>query len=807
MPPRRQIPAPIDRPLHKSYLREFTGWQTAYPPGLSDPTSLRVLENMMVLRDGSVAVRPGLTYISFRDGDRTPLDRPMVGSHVAFYLNDGSKAHLFAVREADDTVGFRVGVLTDNPSFNPMDVRRLDDPSVGFEIPQGEAELNFSAGTTYVKYLQTDNKIFALSNGGEAVRLFWVGEEKLAKKMVSIEVPEWGVRHQPEAIHPPNPGELWTRKPDPATPTVNTLISSDRTKNVYNFGYYYTFSNELGESAPSQVTVVRAQRRWSAWIWETSNEFSEPSGVPTTDPEKCADQLFVYVPEDAWDEAVAAGATHWNLYMLTWSNQDAIPPEGLLIGSNELKDESFGGWDLYGYIRHTPQSTRFDFTAPLPSAETRHNYSTPPKAGQGLVVGDRVVLVYDAEDPAVIRWSSNQPGDYTNFSASKGGGYKTLSSGNLYVPASVKLWQNPQSVDTIVILCLGTDGYSTAYYMAPAEVAGLTELIPIMGFEETTATPGTSSPYGVEVYNSALYHPLEDQLMKTTAANYHISHKTMTEAISNRWQQLRNRQDIVSSELDGRLYYIVTNPSGEEVPEGCLGNEIWVLDAASDTVTWSRFLIPAISLRKMELKGSLYMSVVRPEGLYILDPLRGVDNVLVPRPGQGLQVEQTAIQWRLETNTQGANRVHDAWCRLQQANVTFGNFSGMVRYGIRGKDVHGKLVEVAKNVNLPPQNFHPSDPRFQPYDYEDFLLVRKDLKEWVFFAERGPMAEDDDWTPSTGQISLVQYLYTPTSVNVGYEYGSVETFEYRRTTRDPVEHAQQTTDGGVPVPFGDRTRW
>ena len=39
MPPKTKIPAPIDRPLSRAYLREFTGWSTAYPPGLSEPTS------------------------------------------------------------------------------------------------------------------------------------------------------------------------------------------------------------------------------------------------------------------------------------------------------------------------------------------------------------------------------------------------------------------------------------------------------------------------------------------------------------------------------------------------------------------------------------------------------------------------------------------------------------------------------------------------------------------------------------------------------------------------------------------------
>ena len=49
-----------------------------------------------------------------------------------------------------------------------------------------------------------------------------------------------------------------------------------------------------------------------------------------------------------------------------------------------------------------------------------------------------------------------------------------------------------------------------------------------------------------------------------------------------------------------------------------------------------------------------------------------------------------------------------------------------------------------------------------------------------------------------GQIGLVQYRYTPATVNVGYEYGSVETFEYGASGSLPT-----TTDSGVPQPYVD----
>ena len=48
MPPKAKLPAPIDRPLSKAYVREFTGWATADPPGISDPTSLREMDNVLI---------------------------------------------------------------------------------------------------------------------------------------------------------------------------------------------------------------------------------------------------------------------------------------------------------------------------------------------------------------------------------------------------------------------------------------------------------------------------------------------------------------------------------------------------------------------------------------------------------------------------------------------------------------------------------------------------------------------------------------------------------------------------------------
>jgi hypothetical protein len=1166
VPPKAKIPAPIDRPLSRAYLREFNGWSTAYPPGLSDSTSLRIMENVMVNRDKSVRVRPGMRYLSYTALPDTALSRPIVGTHEPFFLNDGTKAYLFAVREVDETVGFRV--LANTASGQVV----ISLTAAGFSIPQGEPNaaggINFKATTTYVKYLQIDNKIFALSDAGEMMRLFHVGTSKIAKRLNAIERPEWAVADKLTVVHPTqawingllptstrtnlaphanmeditgwnwddsithgsrsstvaergtyslrletlpertnlcvNPlmnlptsglagwvissgvsgiavsgsslratttssstpgrytrvtpstfpvkvgqkyeatfdltaysgidgigvgfrwynsagtmigseyistksesvarhlflsntvptgavtgriyiiattstsgvktwdiknvminkstevtnqfsgdsgaGYFWTGTPNnsasvyhpaktlqlfgstfmpvvagtayvasayfrssatarncivnitwynasggvisqtagtgendsssawnrcmatatapagatsaalaiyvqsvnrdeyhyvdsvlfekgstelgyfdggttdtttlkydwagtansststektfagspapaAATKTTNTLIHSTPATNTYNFGFFYTFSNEVGDTAASMVTVVRTQRGWPAWRWETPNAAAEPSGTATLDPEAAADQLVAIIPSAVFAAAIDQGAVQWNLFAFTWSDQEPVPVTAVRIGTRPIAPGA--EYTSNSWLRMTPQmADAGDETAVLPKAQPRFNYSDPPRGGQGLVAADRMVIVKDYVDPAKIRWTSNQQGSYTDFSASRGGGYKTLTSGNLYIPATVKLWQNPQSADTLTILCMGVDGHSTGYYMAPAQVASQSEAVNVMGFEETTATPGTTSPYGCEIFNNALYHPLDDQLMKSTATNYNINHKAQTDKIENVWKKLVHKEWIVSSMHDGRLYYIVNNPDGEPLEDGCNGNEVWVFDGGGGSAetgggSWSRWMIQAHSLRKVEQGGQVYMSVIRPSGIYYFDETYGLDDYV----DAGV-VKNRAITWKLETNTQGANRAHDAWAHLQQVGLTIGNFQGSMRYGVRSYDLHGKPVEYAKLVT---DTDAPGDLSF---DLEDHLQVRRDLKEWFFFAES--IEVEGVPQPTFGQISVVQYRYTPVSVNVGYEYGSIETFEYGRS--EALGSADTLTTNGTPRPYIDTRR-
>jgi hypothetical protein len=1180
MPPKKQVPAPIDRPVARAYLRNFTGWSTAYPPGRADPTSLRLMENMMVNRDGSVRVRPGLRYLSYlrqSDDSLVGLDVPCVGTHEPFFLtSDGSKAYLFAVREADETVGFRVLARIDGMrTVYPLDAEGID-----FDIVGGTANINFTAKTTYVKYLQIDNKVFALSNAGEPFRLFTVGESKTVKKLNPILVPEWDVDDKLTVVHPtqawidgnlpaftrtnrinspamnslvgwtadtstalrqtdeqhqtgkwsakvsslparsnlmPNPlhdvhvvvddgwntgvgvdsisilagpralqahmdpgdvgrvgqvfgplmdvdasteyqvcldinatsmskggikikwmtttgaqigdiedrtmafspgrrvvnnigspknatqmriwvygiadtraaetfsfnnvlvskddeatgifsgysgtnyfwvgtagnsksvfhppadvkititvkpvfardwttsayfrsdgtiracqvdvgfargeggGDMivnspgtpvndsstaWTRLSEthtapadttvayvalrvkavprgewhyldsvmfeagatagvwfsgdsadtdlvhyswkgeegnswsveetftdtgpvpPAAPnTTKTLTSTDATRNMYSFGFFYTFSNEIGESAASQITVVKTQRGWNMWKWETPNAASEPSGTGTNNPGACADQLVAYMTQAVFDAAVNQGAISWSLYAFTWSDQNPVPVQALKV-DEQLIDDVSHPYIANCWLRITPQTNDTgELTVPVPTKTTRYNYSQPGNPAQGLVAADRMVMVGDETNPAMIRWTSNQQGEYTNFSSKLGGGYKTLTSGNLFLPACVKLWQNPQSVDTLTILCLGVDGHSTGYYMQPATLSTSSEQTQIMGFEETTATPGTVSPYGCEVLNNALYHPIDEQIMKSTANNYNISHKSITEQVQNAWMGLTHKQRIVSCQHDNRLYFLVFNPDGPDLPKGCMGNEVWVYDTAlgSDKGTWSRWLTPGCSLRKVEQGNRVYMSLVHPDGIFYFDDHYAFDDVVDPTK---TFIYQRGIAWSMETNTQGANKAHDAWCHLQQANVTLGNFFGTLRYGLRGRDINGMDVDISKTVRSlkADEDFELDGQTVKtPWDVDDYLLIRRDLKEWFFYAESltDPMFQDQIM-PSYGQLSLIQYRYTPVSVNVGIEFGSVETFEY--ATVSQWQRDQSVSMNGIPVPYIDTRR-
>ena len=798
MPPKAKIAAPIDRPLSRAYLREFTGWSNANPPGVSDPTSLSSMKNCYVTRNGALAVRPGL---------RRMLEWPdIVGSFEAFFLANGQKAILYARRNVFGThIEFAVATVNTSGSISSGTMS-----GAGFTgtLP------TLSLSTTYIRYMQIDNKIFALpdsTNPDDTVVIFYVGTTKRVVKPRTITQPgadsylgsgAYPIVFQPDAA--------WCQTIDPAVLpagpapiTTTTIVSSDYSKNVHSFGFFYTFSNELGESAPSPMTVLKVAKPASQWDM-TFAYGGGPAAVfgKSPDGNTAVDQLFVRVPQDVFAVARDQGAVSWNLYATFWSNQAARPVEAVRVATREILA---GDWNTSvqrsSWVRFTVQMPTDGVTHPVPArGATWVNYTEPPRAAQGLIAGDRLILVNDRKSPGAIRWSSNQAGEYSNFSSSAGGGYKTLTSGNMQIPVAAKLWQNPQSVDTITILCNGVDGYSTSYYMAPASVAGQTGSTQIMGFEETTATPGTTSPYGCEVVNQGLYHPLDEQLMKSTAANYNISHKSMTEEIADSWKRLRNKQNIISAQLDNRIYFIVDNPDGIPVPAGEKGNEIWVLDVGGPNPIWSRWMIPARSLRRFEFLGRVVMSVTDRRGIFVFDDQRPYDDERTQVTSGG-HISRP-ITWSFETNTQGANRAHDAWAHLQQVNVMLGNFSGRVRYGIRGVDSNGHPVDVSKVWKDERAVDYGARPA--PWDVEDYLLVQRGLKEWRLY---GGSVTDSTGAPmpSYGQINLVQYRYTPLSVNPGYEYGSIESFEYGRAS-SLAANVPTNYPNGIPAPVVDYSR-
>lgn len=767
------------------------------------------MRDVQIGRDGSARVRPALRSAFVQDvwfiPDTSPqvtfptvnpwFDGEIVGSFETFFGTDGGRYILFGVKlwlsDASHTVvAFMI-------SKYDKTLHRFGVPVLASTYFTGMFGLDsFDGDLQVLRYLQIDNKIMVLSDTQSPPRIFHVGENPRYELPQSLTRPDWNTADSPSIVHP---AASWVAGaqdtlPTAATPSPTTLISSNAADNIYNVAYFYTFYNTFGESAPSRMKAVKVQRPWTAW-----------SMAGISDPRKSQDQLVVTIPEPAYNAMSLINALGVNVYMTTWSDQDSVPVEAVLIESHEFVYANPG--DVNRWIQHTPATQSFNYSSPLPAESTRINYSAPPRVAQGLQVADRVVLVNDQENGARIRWSSNQAGEYLNFSPTKGGGYKTLATGNMQLPVAVKLWQNPQSTDTITILCQGVDGYSTSYYMAPAAVNAQTESVTIMGFEETTATPGTVSPYGVEVFNNALFHPLDDQLMKSTANNYNISHKSMTDDIANRWQQLVDKSNIQSCVHDGRLYYLVRSPVSEldETPHS---NELWVYDAGmgAEGGSWSRYLVRGHSLRKIELDGRDRLAVVASEGIYFLDELHHLDHFpeVVPPVGEDdstVVTQERAIDWYLETNTQGANRAHDAWCNLQQAASVFSNFSGTARYGIRSWDMHGKPVNITK-VYRQPDFPDWSNPNMLPFDHEDNLLVQKDLKEWFFTAGAERDAEGRV-LPSYGQISLVQYRYTPVSVNVGYEYGSVETFEYGHAANDWM---QRSSINGIPANVLDPRR-
>ena len=96
----------------------------------------------------------------------------------------------------------------------------------------------------------------------------------------------------------------------------------------------------------------------------------------------------------------------------------------------------------------------------------------------------------------------------------------------------------------------------------------------------------------------------------------------------------------------------------------------------------------------MDIDNIVMMSIVRPDGIFVFNEDRYSDEVFNENTGV---LEEAAIKWYLETNIQGANRAHDAWCNLQQANaagqkIAFTTDAG-ARYFLRSMSTEDLLKE------------------------------------------------------------------------------------------------------------------
>lgn len=722
-------PPPIDRPLSNTYVRDFLGWSTVHAPGLSEDSSLRQMENVLIGRDGSARIRPALRLM-FEDW--LPSGVTLVGSFEQYFDHEGDKCILFATRNGSNIVTFWTAWYDGKHYCDPQIV-----PDTVVSGGSNAPPPVLDSRTTYVKYLQINNRIYCLSNSSyDSIKVFDTNTGTF------------------EIIN-----GFGTNRPTWVAGTRFTYTNLTHATDDYNYAFFFTRINAFGESKPSTLEHTNLDIKWTGW---PSNASLDIHGLPDTGD--------------------------FNLYMVEWSRQSPVPVEGILI--HEQRGDLTGGTLSVTSSMMLGSSNEGNHMLPSPADI---DFSTPPISSNGLVAADRLILVNDWQNRARIRWSSNEPGYYGSFSPGRGGGFKTLSSGNLQIPYSVVLWQNPQSVDTLTVLCNGIDGYHTAYYMTPASVSGQTEELLIMGFEETTATPGTAAIYGNEVFNNALYHPLEDQLMKSSTNNYNIFHKSVSEQIADRWLNLRNKRNIISSQFDGRLYFIVDNPDGAPVEDGCFGNEIWIADAGiGEGVRWSRFLISAMSLRKIEHNDRLYMAVVRPDGIYRLDELEYMDQ---------WPDGDKAIPWFFQTNTNAASAQADRWVQMHQVGVTFGNIYGTVRYGVQSWTVDGKPLDIHKVYRQPlPINFKE---RPLPFDHDDWLLVRQYTQQWFFSASSVVDPKTGDTLPSYGQISSIVYRMAKASANVGYELGSIETYEYAHADDG---WTQRTAINGIPIPIQDPRR-
>jgi len=114
-------------------------------------------------------------------------------------------------------------------------------------------------------------------------------------------------------------------------------------------------------------------------------------------------------------------------------------------------------------------------------------------------------------------------------------------------------------------------------------------------------------------------------------------------------------------------------------------------------------------------------------------------------------------------------------------------------------------------------------------DSMDHLLISREFVEWTFFAESifapipgkhygyghgsygkgryghggSATGEAETWD-FYGQIDFVQFMSAPASMNIGYETGSIETFEYQRNAYRGDNSGTDITRNGIAMPMDTR---
>jgi hypothetical protein len=197
--------------------------------------------------------------------------------------------------------------------------------------------------------------------------------------------------------------------------------------------------------------------------------------------------------------------------------------------------------------------------------------------------------------------------------------------------------------------------------------------------------------------------------------------------------------------------------------------------------------------------------LIRPDAIFIFDELAFADEY-----ASGSTTLLRPISWRIETNTLGANRTHDAWAHVHNASVHVGDWLGGFEWGIRAYDVNKQFVEKTKiahaNQDMDGIGFTTGvvTGSVDLGDSTDQLLIDKTLVEWTFFAQSTPKKGQTDPWYFFGQIDFVQFMSAPASMNIGYETGSIETFEYVRNALNGPYPGTELTRNGVAMPMDTR---